>query len=285
VYLASPCSIPWETMNGSERQRSCGGCSRTVFNISDMTRREAEAFLRENGSSACMKFYRRTDGTIMTDDCPRALRKLRDQCKFAARIAVGLVAFAVSFPAALAQSVQTRDTTPITDNVKRIESNAKNANQPSLDSPPMPGGLLPITMGEPMVKPVEVTPIVPGKGKATASVEARIVTKKHTLPNGKKVLLVAPDFDGKVVRVKSKRSAVQMPNQNAHLDKRAAEFYALAQKAQCAKNYELSEFYLEKTLETYDSQKGGDAGFRRLVENELKESRLRTPSVPHKKVD
>ena len=137
LYLASPCSVSWESMVGSERQRNCGGCSRTVFNISDMTRREAEAFLLENGSSQCMKFYRRTDGTIMTDNCPRALRKIRDNCKVAARIAVGLVAFMVSLPSALAQSVQTGDTAVVKNNLKKIAAPDTVAPVPA-----MPGGAL-----------------------------------------------------------------------------------------------------------------------------------------------
>ena len=76
LCIAAPCSISWEGMPGDNRKRECGGCSRSVFNISDMTKAEAERFLRENTEAPpCMIFYRRHDGTIMTDNCPVGLRK------------------------------------------------------------------------------------------------------------------------------------------------------------------------------------------------------------------
>ncbi len=90
-------------MSGDDKVRACSGCNKNVFNISAMTRAEAEAFLAEYGASQCTKFYRRKDGSIMTDDCPRALRKLRDQCKVIARVAAGLIAFILSVPAVFGQ--------------------------------------------------------------------------------------------------------------------------------------------------------------------------------------
>ncbi len=264
LYLASPCTVSWESMVGSERERNCGGCSKTVFNISDMTRGEAEAFLLENGSSQCMKFYRRTDGTVMTDNCPRALRKIRDKCKLVARIAVGLVAFMVSLPSALAQSIQTGDSAVVKKNLQKIAA-------PDTVAPAMPGGALPMPlMGKPIMSPVTPTPVAPVTTSTTASVEARIVTKKHTLPNGKKVLLVTPGADGKVVRVNQCKKVDASPHRNGFIDKRAAELYAQAQKAKADQKLDLAEFFLEKTIEVYDKQKGGDSGFRQKVENELK---------------
>jgi hypothetical protein len=266
LYLASPCSVSWESMVGSERQRNCGGCSKTVFNISDMTRGEAEAFLLENGSSQCMRFYRRTDGTIMTDNCPRALRKIRDKCKLAARIAVGLVAFMVSLPSALAQSIQTGDSAVVKENLQKIAAPDTVAPASSMRGRALPMPLL----GKPIMSPVTPTPVAPTTSSTTASVEARIVTKKHTLPNGKKVLLVTPGADGKVVRVNQCKKVDATPHQNGFIDKRAAELYAQAQKAKADKRLDLAEFLLEKTIEVYDTQKGGDTGFRQKVENELK---------------
>lgn len=51
-----------------------------------MTKNEAEAFLRQKGASVCLRFYRRSDGTIMTDDCPVGLRRLRDRYRKLARL-------------------------------------------------------------------------------------------------------------------------------------------------------------------------------------------------------
>lgn len=69
-----------------ERARFCSACSKNVYNISDMTKNEAEAFLRQKGASVCLRFYRRSDGTIMTDDCPVGLRRLRDRYRKLARL-------------------------------------------------------------------------------------------------------------------------------------------------------------------------------------------------------
>jgi hypothetical protein len=266
VYLASPCSIPWDSMRGTERERSCTGCSRTVYNISDMTRSEAEALLLAKGTSECLKFYRRADGTIMTDDCPRALRKVRDQCKVAAKIAVGLVAFVLSLPAALAQSVQTGDTTPL-----------KNTIQDPMASPVVPKNIPQNIMpaGGISFRPVQPPPVKKDattsdiKTPTTASVKARIVTKHHTLPDGKKILIVTPDESGNVVRVDPD------PNHRRFMDTRASEFYTKAQKAKSDKNFELTEFYLERALAMYDSQKSGDPVFRAAMEKELSAVRLK----------
>lgn len=98
LYISSPCSVPWDSMSGDSTKRLCGGCSKNVFNISDMTKTEVDSFLAKNGYSQCMTFFRRTDGTIMTDNCPRVLRKLRDRCRIAVRVAAGAIAVLLSLP-------------------------------------------------------------------------------------------------------------------------------------------------------------------------------------------
>ncbi len=109
LYIAAPCSVSWESMTGDDRARACSMCSRNVYNLSDMTKKEAVEFLEENGVSQCLTFYRREDGTIMTDDCPVALRKLRDQCKLAMRMVAVTVAFLLSPLGCFAQKLNTAD--------------------------------------------------------------------------------------------------------------------------------------------------------------------------------
>jgi hypothetical protein len=92
LYIASPCEADWNAMSGNERVRMCSLCSKNVYNVSDMTKVEAESFLRKNGVSECVGFFRRSDGTIMTDDCPIALRKIRNSLKFVARAVASAVA-------------------------------------------------------------------------------------------------------------------------------------------------------------------------------------------------
>jgi hypothetical protein len=74
VRVASPCKQSWADMVGDDRVRVCAGCERPVFNLSEMTRAEAEAVLATRGITPCVRFYRRADGTVMTADCPTGAR-------------------------------------------------------------------------------------------------------------------------------------------------------------------------------------------------------------------
>ena len=76
IRIASPCSQKWEAMNGDERQRFCSHCQLHVYNFSAMTKAEVEGLLRNAESRVCGRFYQRTDGTMLTQDCPVGLRAM-----------------------------------------------------------------------------------------------------------------------------------------------------------------------------------------------------------------
>ncbi|HLW76821.1 MAG TPA: hypothetical protein VKS01_07535, partial [Bryobacteraceae bacterium] len=100
IRVASPCHAGWESMQGSERRRFCSQCNKHVYNLSAMTRAEAESLLSRS-DQICARFYRRADGTILTEDCPAGLRakasRLRRRWSFAIAGALGLsTAFAQS---------------------------------------------------------------------------------------------------------------------------------------------------------------------------------------------
>ncbi len=73
IKIASPCSADWERMEGDERVRFCGECKKNVFDLSAMTRRDAEKLLVETNGNLCTRLYRRADGTVLTADCPVGL--------------------------------------------------------------------------------------------------------------------------------------------------------------------------------------------------------------------
>src|SRR5258708_30476403 len=77
ISIAAPCSANWDSMPGSDRVRHCGQCNKNVYNLSEMTRREAEALLREKEGQLCARLYRRADGTILTSNCPVDLQSTR----------------------------------------------------------------------------------------------------------------------------------------------------------------------------------------------------------------
>jgi hypothetical protein len=64
-------------MEGDERVRFCALCSKNVYNLSAMSRSEAEALVREQEGRLCVRFYRRRDGTLLTDNCPVGFRRMR----------------------------------------------------------------------------------------------------------------------------------------------------------------------------------------------------------------
>jgi hypothetical protein len=78
VHIASPCNASWDGMAGSDRVRYCQQCRRNVYNLSAMSRAEAEELVRQRETQQlCIRFYRRHDGTMLTADCPVGLRRLR----------------------------------------------------------------------------------------------------------------------------------------------------------------------------------------------------------------
>jgi hypothetical protein len=64
-------------MSGDDRARFCGRCSKHVYNLTAMTRREAEELVVRTEGKLCVRFYRRADGTMLTADCPVGVAALR----------------------------------------------------------------------------------------------------------------------------------------------------------------------------------------------------------------
>ena len=149
AQIASPCPVQWSDMHPvgeGDRVRHCDQCSLNVYNISAMTRDEAEALLVANeGRRLCGAFYRRQDGTILTRNCPVGLALVRARmAKVVARVsaAAGLLLTGVVMLGAKARSEPVR--------LKNIDPFAKlvawlNPAQPVV--PPM-AGKMSFTRGE-----------------------------------------------------------------------------------------------------------------------------------------
>jgi hypothetical protein len=91
IRVAAPCSAEWSSMTGDERARHCGACDKTVFNLSGMSRDEAEALIVEKEGDLCVRYFQRKDGTILTKDCRVGVRRRR-KLKVIAAGAAALVA-------------------------------------------------------------------------------------------------------------------------------------------------------------------------------------------------
>lgn len=64
-------------MVGDDRSRFCGRCESRVYDFSGMTRAEIERLLEEKEGGVCARMYRRSDGTILTRDCPIGVARAR----------------------------------------------------------------------------------------------------------------------------------------------------------------------------------------------------------------
>jgi len=75
--IASPCTADWNQMVGDDKVRYCGKCEKNVFNLSAMTREEAEITVLAKNGDLCVRLYQRADGTVLTQDCPVGVRRKR----------------------------------------------------------------------------------------------------------------------------------------------------------------------------------------------------------------
>jgi len=85
IKIAAPCTADWDGMIGNDRVRFCGQCSLNVYNISAMSKRDAENLIAKIEGRLCVRYYQRKDGTILTDNCPIGLRAIRARIKRTAK--------------------------------------------------------------------------------------------------------------------------------------------------------------------------------------------------------
>jgi TonB family protein len=94
IKVAAPCTAEWRFMLGNDLVRFCGQCNKNVYNLSAMTREQAETLIRRMEGRLCVRYYRRSDGTILNADCPVGLRAVRQRVR---RITTAVFAVLISF--------------------------------------------------------------------------------------------------------------------------------------------------------------------------------------------
>jgi hypothetical protein len=115
IRIASPCPANWHTMIGDSRVRHCLQCNRNVYNLSEMTKREAEQLILKHEGRICVRFYQRPDGRILTRDCPRGVRAALRQVS---RAASAVLSALMSLSFATAQSAPKANSQPQAQNQK-----------------------------------------------------------------------------------------------------------------------------------------------------------------------
>jgi hypothetical protein len=84
VRIAAPCPASWDAMEGDDKVRFCGQCRLNVYNLSGMDKKAAETLVSQTEGRLCVRYFERTDGTILTKDCPTGLRLARRKLAYAA---------------------------------------------------------------------------------------------------------------------------------------------------------------------------------------------------------
>ncbi|MFT5353932.1 MAG: hypothetical protein ACI9KE_001132 [Polyangiales bacterium] len=98
IDVKSPCDEPWREMEvAGPGKRNCALCMQDVYDLSEMTKDEAETLVFESTGRVCVRFFRRIDGTIVTSDCsPVRFRQLREAGRGSLRIAAKVIGAVVA---------------------------------------------------------------------------------------------------------------------------------------------------------------------------------------------
>jgi hypothetical protein len=91
IKIASPCPANWDEMYGDDRKRFCGECKLNVYNLSGMTKDEAESLITNAEGRLCVRIYRRADGSVITSDCPVGWEKIKQRTRFYATAVASLL--------------------------------------------------------------------------------------------------------------------------------------------------------------------------------------------------
>jgi hypothetical protein len=153
VRVASPCSARWEDMEGDERTRFCGQCRKNVFNFSAMTSTEVATLLRQTEGRLCGRFYRRTDGRMLTTDCPAGARRRRNRLARFGSAVIAMVTF-------LFTGCSSRRETPMKTGEVTVSPAMGDVCVPS-----------PSTTNPPLLGKIAVTPTTVSPGPAPTSGE------------------------------------------------------------------------------------------------------------------
>jgi hypothetical protein len=97
IRVAAPCPASWDAMTGDARVRACGDCKKNVYNLSELTRDEAEALIREKEGRLCVRYFQRTDGTILLKDCVVGRKRRRRRRIVAAGVAASLAGSGLAY--------------------------------------------------------------------------------------------------------------------------------------------------------------------------------------------
>ncbi len=103
MIIPAPCNADWDSMIGNERVRFCEHCSLHVTNLSSLTRPEAMRLVARSEGRLCVRFMKRSDGSIVTKEVAERVHHI---ARRVSRIAAGAFTATLSLSNAAAQNQQ-----------------------------------------------------------------------------------------------------------------------------------------------------------------------------------
>jgi hypothetical protein len=110
IHVDKPCPADWDAMHGDDRVRFCDECRLHVYNLSELTRGQAERLVAQHEGRLCVRYYKRADGTIITQDCGGGIRRAMQRTRRVVTAVAGALVGALLTPLGLAS--MSRSTKP-----------------------------------------------------------------------------------------------------------------------------------------------------------------------------
>ncbi len=105
MIIPAPCDADWDSMIGNERMRFCEHCNLQVTNLSNLTRQEAVRLVARSEGRLCVRFVRRSDGSIAAK---QSEKKLHQISRRVSRLAAGAFSATLSLTTAAAQTTNSQ---------------------------------------------------------------------------------------------------------------------------------------------------------------------------------
>jgi hypothetical protein len=137
ISVASPCDADWNEMVGDERVRHCLQCDKNVYNLSALPADDAVKLIEQAEGKLCGRFFRRSDGTVLTADCPVGIRASLQRAR---RSTLRALAMVFSFAITGVVFLMARGTQPLQRSgcVSRVVKTVDKWTQPQMVMGEMP---------------------------------------------------------------------------------------------------------------------------------------------------
>lgn len=249
ILIAAPCTASWDEMSGDDKVRFCNLCQLNVYNAREFTKAELTDLLSAEGKKPCLRLFRRSDGTIITENCPIGLRKLRNTFRTCARLVASCAAAFLSVIGVAANPApnvnQPRDTngSPVEPTILDERYMRTGRSERTLALP----GTLPPDMPIPDTKPVSAADTSPSYA------DRLLLTKPQT-------------------NAPSTASSLERLIEDIEIDGRVVDAYSLFEHAHTAVELgrlDLAQKFYELTLDRLKTA-NYDPKLKALAEKELK---------------